>query len=110
MDKKIGQLIKERVTAKNIAVTEFAKEIGVERSNVYDIFKRDSIDTKLLKKIGHVLDYDFFQDLLEDDTRRTLCLKNNVENIVYVPVHLSEQEMNQLSIRDKVIDVLKSKI
>ena len=68
MDKKIGQIIEERVRLQNMDVTEFAKKIGVERSNAYNIFKRESIDTKLLKKIGQVLNYDFFQDLLEEKT------------------------------------------
>ena len=49
MEKIIGQLIKERVESLNMEVTAFAKAINKERSNVYDIFKRDSIDTKLLK-------------------------------------------------------------
>ena len=55
MEKKIGQLIKERVKSQNVNVTEFAKNIGMERTNVYDIYERESIDTGLLKKIGHEL-------------------------------------------------------
>ena len=50
MSKKIGQLIKDKVESSKMEVTEFARAIDRERSNVYDIFKRDSIDTKLLKK------------------------------------------------------------
>ena len=60
MDKIIGQLIEERVKSVNMDVTEFAKQIGRERTNVYNIFKRSRIDTGLLKKIGQVLEYDFF--------------------------------------------------
>ena len=74
MDKKIGQIIEERVRLQNMDVTEFAKKIGVERSNAYNIFKRESIDTNLLKKIGHILNYDFFQDLLEKKKARD-CFK-----------------------------------
>ena len=104
MEKIIGQLIKERVKAKKMAVTDFAKAIDVERSNVYYIFQRDSIDTKMLKKIGQVLEYDFFQDLLEEDTLRKLSLKNRIDNIVYVPIHLTEDEMNKLSLKDRVLN------
>ena len=83
MNKIIGQIIKERVEASKINVVEFAKLIGVERTNVYNIYKRDSIDTALLKKIGQVLKYDFFQDLLEPETIKQIVLKERIGNVVY---------------------------
>ena len=104
MDKKIGQLIKERINLQKMEVTEFARLIGVERSNVYDIFKRESIDTKLLKKIGQVLDYDFFQDLLEEKTIQEIILKSKIEpSVVYIPIKLTEEEINKLGIKERVI-------
>lgn len=106
MEKIIGQLIKERVKAKKMAVTDFAKAINVERSNVYYIFQRDSIDTKMLKKIGQVLGYDFFQDLLEEDTIKKLILKNKVDSVVYVPVHLTQDDIDKLQLKDKVLTQL----
>ena len=109
MKKKIGQLIKERVTAKNMAVTDFAKAIDVERSNVYNIFQRDSIDTKLLKKIGQVLEYDFFQDLLEEETIQRIVLKSKIGNTVYIPIELSAEEMERLNIKEIVLNNLISK-
>ncbi|MDD3405945.1 MAG: hypothetical protein PHH23_06745 [Paludibacteraceae bacterium] len=107
MNKKIGQLIKERVNAQNWQITTFAKEINVERSNVYDIFKRDSIDTKLLKKIGQVLKYDFFQDLLEPETIKEIILKERIDNNVFVSIRLSDEEIEKLGIKDKVLNELK---
>lgn len=109
MDKKIGQLIKERINLQKMEVTEFARLIGVERSNVYDIFKRESIDTKLLKKIGQVLDYDFFQDLLEEKTIQEIILKSKIEpSVVYIPIKLTEEEINKLGIKERVIkDLIK---
>lgn len=106
MKKKIGQLIKEHVTAKNMAVTDFAKAIDVERSNVYNIFQRDSIDTKLLKKIGQVLEYDFFQDLLEEETIQRIVLKSKIGNTVYIPIELSAEEMERLNIKEIVLNNL----
>ena len=104
MDKKIGQIIEDRVRLQNMDVTEFAKKIGVERSNAYNIFKRESIDTNLLKKIGHVLNYDFFQDLLEEKTVEEIALKAKVNpSVVYVPVKLTEEEIETLGIKDKII-------
>lgn len=106
MNKIIGQIIKERVEASKINVVEFAKLIGVERTNVYNIYKRDSIDTALLKKIGQVLKYDFFQDLLEPETIKQIVLKERIGNVVYVPIELTEEELNKMNLRDKVIEKL----
>ena len=109
MNKKIGQLIRERVDLQKMEITEFARLIGVERSNAYDIFKRESLDTKLLKKIGQVLDYDFFQDLLEEKTIQEIILKSKIESsVVYVPIKLTEEEINRLGIKERVIkDLMK---
>lgn len=109
MNKKIGQLIRERVDLQKMEITEFARLIGVERSNAYDIFKRESLDTKLLKKIGQVLDYDFFQDLLEEKTIQEIILKSKIESsVVYVPIKLTEEEMDKLGIKERVVkDLIK---
>lgn len=106
MNKIIGQIIKERVEASKINVVEFAKLIGVERTNVYNIYKRDSIDTALLKKIGQVLKYDFFQDLLEPETIKQIVLKERIGNVVYVPINLTEEEIEKVKLKDKVIENL----
>lgn len=107
MEKKIGQLIKNKLDASNLSVSDFARLIDVERSNVYNIFKRESIDTELLKKIGHILKYDFFQDLLEEETRMEILFKNRIENTIYVPIKLTDSEIEKLDIKEKVIKELK---
>lgn len=109
MKKKIGQLIKDRVKAENLKVTDFAKMIGAERTNVYDIFKRSSIDTELLKKIGQVLHYDFFQDLLEPETVKEIVLRHAITNKVYVELSLTEDEVKSLGIEDRVVKQLCDK-
>lgn len=103
MQKIIGQLIEERVKAQKTGVTEFAKLIGTERSNVYDIFKRSSIDTDLLKKIGQVLEYDFFQDLLEPETIKEIVLRHSMTNRIYVELSLSDEDVKNLGLEDKVV-------
>lgn len=109
MKKKIGQLIKDRVKAENLKVTDFAKMIGAERTNVYDIFKRSSIDTELLKKIGQVLHYDFFQDLLEPETVKEIIIRHAITNKVYVELSLTEEEVKSLGIEDRVVKQLCDK-
>lgn len=106
MNKPIGQIIKERVKAQNVNVTEFAKNIGMERTNVYDIFERESIDTGLLKKIGHELHYDFFQELLDPETVKEIVLRHSMTNRVFVELELAEEEVRRLGLEDKVIKQL----
>ena len=40
-----------------------AEQIPCERTNIYKIFRRGSIDTKLLKRISVILEHDFFKGL-----------------------------------------------
>lgn len=40
--------------------TELGRRLGTSKQNVYGIFKRDSIDTELLHRIGKILEQDFF--------------------------------------------------
>jgi hypothetical protein len=56
----IGKKIKEVWRASRLKGTEFATAINKDRQVIYDIFKRETIDTGLLQKIGKVLDHDFF--------------------------------------------------
>ncbi|MDR0754301.1 MAG: helix-turn-helix domain-containing protein [Prevotellaceae bacterium] len=57
----IGNIIRQKVNQSSLSVAEFAKRINKTRENVYDIFKRSSIDTELLSQISKVLNYDFFK-------------------------------------------------
>lgn len=45
-----------------MSVTEFAKRVNYSRRNIYSIFDKESVDTATLKKIGDVLEQDFFLD------------------------------------------------
>lgn len=56
----IGKKIKEVWRKSRLKGTEFASLINRDRQVIYDIFKRESIDTELLKQISKVLDHDFF--------------------------------------------------
>lgn len=56
----IGKKIKEVLTQSRLKKTEFADLINISRTVVYDIFKRETIDTGLLQTISKVLNHDFF--------------------------------------------------
>jgi predicted transcriptional regulator len=50
----IGKQIEEVLNSKGFTVAEFARRINKSRENVYSIFKRKTMDTGLLQKIGAV--------------------------------------------------------
>ncbi len=55
----IGKLIEEELRKQERSVTWFANKLCYERTNVYSIFKRQSIDTELLVRISRILNHNF---------------------------------------------------
>ncbi|MEI6062603.1 MAG: hypothetical protein WCR72_18010 [Bacteroidota bacterium] len=107
MERKIGEIIEEHVRLSKIDIVEFARAINKERSNVYNIFKRESIDTDLLKKIGQVLKYDFFQDFLEDDTIQKIKVSETVKKAkVLIEIEISEDEKMRIGFEKKILEIL----
>ncbi len=62
----IGMKIEEELRRQERTVAWFARKLYCNRQNVYDIFKRESIDTSLLRRISAILGHDFFKDLSAD--------------------------------------------
>ena len=59
----IGQLIKAVFDESGMTVSEFARQIHLERSTVYSIFERQSIDAMQLARISLVLKHNFLSDV-----------------------------------------------
>ena len=62
----IGHRIKSVFKEKGMSVSEFARQIHCERTNVYTIFNRPSIDIDLLARISRVLEHNFFEDVMKE--------------------------------------------
>lgn len=62
----IGQRIKEVMKAKKISAVKVAKELSCERTNLYNIFDREDVNTSLLRKLSIVLNHDFFKELSKE--------------------------------------------
>ena len=56
----IGQIIETELRRQERSVSWFARKLYCDRSNVYDIFRRENIDANLLYRISVVLEHDFF--------------------------------------------------
>ncbi len=61
--KHIGQEIKAELERQERGVSWLARKLAYDRSNIYRIFQKASIDTHLLERISRVLNHDFFADL-----------------------------------------------
>lgn len=57
----IGEHIRAELKSQERTVTWLARGVNCNRQNVYDIFKRNTIDTELLMRISLLLHRNFFQ-------------------------------------------------
>lgn len=59
----LGNMIKRELKSQGRSVSWLARTIKMERSSIYKIFERNSLDVALLIKISIVMDHDFFKDI-----------------------------------------------
>ncbi len=57
----IGKEIKKVAKAKFSKDIDFAKKMGKSRQNIYDLYKRETIDVNTLLDVCRVLSYNFFE-------------------------------------------------
>lgn len=67
----IGKLIESELRRQERSVTWFADKLHCDRTNVYKIFKKQGLDTRLLEQICTVLGRNFFKDYCADDSTPT---------------------------------------
>ncbi|NMB65131.1 MAG: helix-turn-helix transcriptional regulator [Spirochaetes bacterium] len=106
----IGEKIKERFEQSGLTVTSFSKKINRERSNVYDIFQRESIDTDLLQKICKILNHDFFQyyqEKKEDNTKKSDKPESANKTKILIELAFEEDMVLNRMLKEKVLQILK---
>lgn len=59
----IGNIIREELLRQERSISWFARKLSCDRSNVYRLFQKHSIDTSLLQRISVILGRDFFIEL-----------------------------------------------
>ena len=57
----IGNLIEQRLKQEKHTAAWLARQIPCTYNHIYKVFRKQSIDTKLLLRISKVLRFDFFQ-------------------------------------------------
>lgn len=61
----IGKLIREELKSQRKSVVWLSSELGCNRTNIYKIFNRQSIDADLLLRISRLLGKNFFVPYVE---------------------------------------------
>ena len=62
----IGKIIEEEFCRQGRSVSWFANKLCCDRTNVYNIFKRESIDPALWAKLSCTLGHHFFSSAPDD--------------------------------------------
>ena len=61
----IGQLVKSVFDESGMTVSELARKLHCERTNVYTIFRRRTVDVELLAMLSEILDHNFLDDAMK---------------------------------------------
>lgn len=77
----IGKKIKEKFLESNLTINEFSELLNCERTNIYRIFQRKSVDTELLCKISKILEFNFMDYYLKNEKIKNDSLKFSFEFI-----------------------------
>jgi hypothetical protein len=85
----IGKLIQSFVKENHINSAQLARDIRKTRQNIYDLYKRDDVEVKLLLSISEVLKHNFFEDIYPS--------KKNIDNIDVVFDALKELVAERIS-------------
>lgn len=59
----IGILIRREFERQERSIAWFARKLSCDRSNVYRLFQKHSVDTALLRRVSIILEHNFFEDL-----------------------------------------------
>lgn len=61
----IGKLIKQELERQDRTPTWLAKQISCDRTNVYYLFKQESLHSEMIERLSIALHHNFFQDLAD---------------------------------------------
>ena len=101
----IGQEIKRVVKKRGLTVEELATALNVSKPNIFDIYRRETIDTGLLERLCKVLNHNFFQSFSEryqtDDHKEIVQLYK--EQIDFLK-HLVKEKEDMYHVLVKALD------
>ena len=84
---QIGKIIKEQFLQSKLSIEEFAGLIGCNKDNVYDIFRRERMNTDQLLTISKKLGFDFFKYYSEQ--------VNNETTQIHITINIPRKEIEK---------------
>ncbi len=67
---RVGEMVAIEMLKQDIRKSDFAKDVGTDRRNLYRILKKHSLETDLLYRYSKELKHNFFRDLADEFDRR----------------------------------------
>lgn len=104
----IGRKIKELVERKKMSVEELASKLQKSHTAIYDIYKKQDINTELLTQISEVLDVPISYWFQEDDISHVT--DNTEEKYSKTNISYIVDLRNQLKVKDSQIEFLQALI
>jgi hypothetical protein len=99
----LGSIIKQKLRERAMSIKEFSNKIHCDRTTVYDIFKRKSIDIERLLLISQVLDYNFIEEVYQKRTNVPLPASQTI----FVCVEIDKSALAKLDLPDGFILLVK---
>ena len=87
----IGKLIQSFVKENYINSAQLARDICKTRQNIYDLYKRDDVEVKLLLAISEALNHNFFEDIYPSDKK----IRDNIDSIFDALKELVAERMQE---------------
>jgi transcriptional regulator with XRE-family HTH domain len=102
-DIHIGSIIKQKFTESSMTIKEFSNKINCDRTTVYDIFKRKSIDVEKLIKISQVLNYNFIEEIYFKRNSITI----SIPPTIFIAVEIDKHLLKNLNLPNNFIQLIK---
>ncbi|MDR2409463.1 MAG: helix-turn-helix domain-containing protein [Bacteroidales bacterium] len=100
----IGNIIKQKLAESSMTIKEFADKINCDRTTVYDIFKRKSVDVERLIKISQALNFDFINEIYLKQPAK-ICSHTN--DTIFIAIAIDKNLLHELDLPDSIIQLIK---
>lgn len=111
----IGQIIKSVAEERKMGATELSQHLNTSRENVYDIYRREAIDTAKLLQLSVILKYDFFEHFYQEEPLK--ALRNDIVTRQQMEIDILNKELaerkktlilyDELFLKSKRVDELE---
>jgi len=98
----IGSVINQKLSESSMSIKEFANRINCQRTTVYNIFERKSIDSEQLFRISEALNFDFYSELYLEKKTTQFSKK------IFIAVEIEEEKIGNFTLPDELIKLFST--